>query len=527
LVELAGPAQVIAMWRAMGARPAAVEDVVPGAASILVRFAPGDRPTAGEISGWLSSLDPDGDAAAVSPADGAVTHVLPVVYDGDDIDEVSRRCGLSSAEVVRRHSSRTYSVAFLGFSPGFAYLAGGDPALIVSRLDSPRRRVPAGSVALADDMCAVYPSATPGGWRLLGHTDAVLFDPNRRPPALLRPGDQVRFQPVDRLGPRPPGRPAGRIRPGPDVAVEDPTAARPGRGPDGWGLEVVTPGPFTTVQDLGRAGWAHLGVPRGGAADRASLVLANRALGNPDNSATLEMTGAGPTLRWSVAGVMAVTGATGPLRLDGRAIRPGVPVSFGAGSVLEVGAFERGLRAYLALAGGIQGDPVLGSLSLDTLSGLGPPPLVTGDQLAFGSMGMPTAWSPPAPHDRVEVVPTPLPPDQGAVTVTAHPGPRREWMAEVDLLFRPRWSVGVHSDRAGLRLEGPPLGWSRPDEVKPEGMVAGALQLPPGGTPIVLLANHGPTGGYPVVAVIDGPDVDRLAQCRPGQEIRLVPGPGW
>lgn len=516
IVEIdGGHSEVTAAWRVLTSRRvAAVEDVVAGARTVLVRFAPG---AAEEVRQWITAtLDsPSPGPATTDDAFGPVSHSIPVVYDGEDLDEVARWCRLSRQEVVRRHCAATYAVAFLGFSPGFGYLTGGDPSLRVPRRGSPRRRVPSGSVALADDMSAVYPAASPGGWQLVGRTDAVLFDPYRRPPALLAPGDLVRFHPVADLGPPPRGS-RGNPVPNPPVAI---------RG----SVEVVAPGPLTTIQDRGRPGWAHLGVPRAGAADPVSFVLANRAVGNPDGAPALEMTAAGPTLRFSAPGLLAVGGARGSLLIDRAPVEPGAgPVPFGAGAVVECPAFSVGVRAYLAVAGGFVIDEVLGSASRDTLSGLGPPPLAAGQILGVGDPGLPTGWSPPSVRTGVALQPTSLPGPDEAVIVEVRPGPRRDWVAGAEsVLFGSSWRAGPDSDRSGLRLEGPALPWSRPEEAATEGMVPGAVQLPGGGTPIVLLANHGATGGYPSVAVVSPSDVARLAQCPPGQEVRLVPGPGW
>ena len=181
--------------------------------------------------------------------------------------------GLSQAEVIARHQAAEYRVGWLGFAPGFGYITGLDPALAVPRLDSPRLSVPAGSVAIAGGLAAVYPAASPGGWRLLGRTAAVMWDPGRDPPALLAPGQRVRFRGVGRL---------------PEQAA--PQVSRPwAGGSDRW-VEVIQPGPLTTVQDLGRPGLAHLGVPASGAADAASLRLANELVGNDENDACLEAT---------------------------------------------------------------------------------------------------------------------------------------------------------------------------------------------------------------------------------------------
>jgi len=170
----------------------AVEDQVPAAESVLLRVRPGTdlralaRAVREVAAGALDAANP--------PAVDRPLVVLPVTYDGPDLDDVARATGLPVDEVVARHAAATYTVAFGGFMPGFAYLVGLDPALVVPRRDTPRPRVPAGSVAIADRFTAVYPAATPGGWRLLGTCRTPLFDVTRDEPALLTPGTCVRFE---------------------------------------------------------------------------------------------------------------------------------------------------------------------------------------------------------------------------------------------------------------------------------------------------------------------------------------------
>ncbi|WP_410618463.1 5-oxoprolinase subunit B family protein [Amycolatopsis sp. cmx-8-4] len=172
------------------APPLGVEELVPAAQTLLVRFDP--AVTSADRLGAL--------LRQVSPVDSQVADtrevVIPVVYDGEDLAEVAAETGLPVAEVVARHSAGSYVSAFCGFAPGFAYLSGADPVLHVARRSSPRTRIPAGSVAIAGEYSAVYPSASPGGWRLLGRTDAPVWDVERDPPNLLPPGTRVRFREV-------------------------------------------------------------------------------------------------------------------------------------------------------------------------------------------------------------------------------------------------------------------------------------------------------------------------------------------
>jgi len=174
-----------------------------------------------------------------------------------------------------------------------------------------------------------------------------------------------------------------------------------------------------------------------------------------------------------------------------------------------------GLRTYLSVRGGIAVPTVLGSRSTETLAGLGPAPVRAGDRLPVGA--------PPRRFPSVDVAPVP-PPSAGTVVLRAIPGPRADWLANPDALTAGPWTVASRSDRVGVRLEGPPLGYpaSRAgQELASEGVVRGALQVPPNGQPVLFLADHPVTGGYPVAAVVLGADVDRAAQARPGQGVRI------
>jgi biotin-dependent carboxylase-like uncharacterized protein len=303
--------------------------------------------------------------------------------------------------------------------------------------------------------------------------------------------------------------------------VTDPPSTAGQATAPGRALEVLAPGPLSTVQDLGRPGWAALGVGRSGAADRGALRLANRLVGNPEDTAAVEVTFGGLAVRASADLVVAVTGAAAPLRVGGHPRPTHAAVLLAAGQEAVLAAPAAGLRSYLAVRGGLALEPVLGSRSTDVLAGLGPPSLRAGDRLPVG----------PPPAAPVPVV------DVGAVTapsgddvvLRAVPGPRADWFADaaLDVLGATRWVASADSDRVGVRLDGGRLERSRTEELPSEGMVAGALQVPPSGQPVLLLADAPTTGGYPVVAVVVAADVDRAAQLRPGQgvRIRLVPPP--
>ncbi|MFI9546066.1 biotin-dependent carboxyltransferase family protein [Streptomyces sp. NPDC052016] len=279
-------------------------------------------------------------------------------------------------------------------------------------------------------------------------------------------------------------------------------------------LAVVRAGALTTVQDRGRPGHAHLGVPRSGALDAPAAALVNRLVGNPADAAVLETTLNGCAVRPRSTVTVAVGGAPCPVTVDGRPAAWGAPVRVPAGALLDVGPAVRGVRSYVAVAGGIAVEPVLGSRSTDLLSGLGPAPLTDGTVLPLGRV--------PAPHARVDVAPQPAPPAELLLRVTL--GPRDDWFTpEAVRLFTSRaYRVSSASNRIGLRTEGPALERVRPGELASEGMVLGAIQVPPDGRPVVFLADHPTTGGYPVIGVVRAADLPSAAQAVPGTPIRFT-----
>lgn len=280
-------------------------------------------------------------------------------------------------------------------------------------------------------------------------------------------------------------------------------------------LRVLSAGPLTTVQDEGRPGYASWGVSPSGACDRASYRLGNRLLGNPAGTASLEVTVGGLVVRAERPLTLAVTGARCP------SAPWNAPFSVTTGQVVGLGTPAAGLRSYLAVRGGVDTAVTLGSRSTDTLSGLGPPRLRDGDLLPVGT----TAAAMPGVDEAPWREPT-----TGTVTVRVAPGPRLDRFADDawERLLGAGWAVRSDSDRVGVRLEGPPLP-RRHDhersELPSEGVLRGAVQVPPSGRPVVFLADHPVTGGYPVVAyLLDHAvrsEVDLLAQARPGQQVRL------
>jgi biotin-dependent carboxylase-like uncharacterized protein len=278
-------------------------------------------------------------------------------------------------------------------------------------------------------------------------------------------------------------------------------------------LTVLASGPLTTVQDRGRPGWASIGVTRSGAADRQAAALANRLVGNDAAAAVLEVTVGGLQVRAGRTLLVAVSGAPAPVTVDGRAAPFDAPLTLRPGQVLGLGNPAVGLRSYLAVRGGIGVPPVLGSRSTDTLSGLGPAPLRPGDVLPVGALA--------AAEPVVDVAPVGAPSSRPVLRVL--PGPRRDWLAPAawTALTAADWTVSPDSDRVGLRLAGPRLDQARTDELPSEGLVPGAVQVPPDGAPVLFLVDHPVTGGYPVLAVVTTDDLPAAAQLRPGDRVRF------
>lgn len=475
-----------------------LEDVVIGLRSLTVLFDPA-RLDVDAFAAWVAATDLPPELTAGDRVHGAPLEI-PVCFDGPDLDEVATLVGCSPGDVVALLVESPLEVAFLGFSPGFAYLLGLPPALAdLPRRPTPRPSVPAGTLAVGGGFAAVYPQSTPGGWHLVGRTGITLFDPGRPPYAALAPGQRVVLRPTAEAPDMPPpiGRPS--LAPGTDRA-----------------LIVERGGTCTLVEDSGRIGTAGLGVPRAGAADPVAARLANRLVGNDDAEAVVEVTLVGPQLRATTDCTVAVVGIIGQpgrveLLLDGRPASEAAVIPVAAGQLLDIRRCDQVVRATLAVDGGLRTPVVLGSRSSDVLCGLGPRPLEPGDALALGP--------PRRPHGRLEAGLGSSP-----VVLRVLPGP--DAPPDVEQLgetLSGEWLVGSDSNRVGVRLRpAEPIAAgesSGPDRVPSRGMVRGAVQLPPGGEAIVLGPDHATVGGYPVPAVVVAADLHRLAHVRPGDTV--------
>lgn len=519
LAELSGTQDVLALQTLLLESPLPGQtDVLAAAETVMVRA---DSPAAARrMAALLLELDL---TAPVKQAGGLV--VIDTVYDGEDLAEVGRLTGLGIDGVIEAHSRQVWTVAFAGFAPGFGYMVGENQVLEVPRRSSPRTAVPAGSVALAGNYSAVYPRRSPGGWQLIGRTGARMWDLSRAEPALASPGHRVQFRAV---------RDVVTVAPEP-AASGAVTATEASAVEAASGLRIVSPGLQSLIQDLGRHGHSALGVSAAGALDRASLRRANRLVGNSPAAAAIETVAGG--LRVQAAGdqVLAVAGAPSALTIDSpsdagsgadseadsdgtgrrRTVPMATPFALLDGEILTVGAPEAGFRSYLAVRGGVDAPAVLGSRSTDTMSGIGPAPLAPGQLLAAG--GVTESGVVGSPELQPDF------PGTGVTVLDIVPGPRADWFDEAALesLCGQDWVVKPQSNRVGMRLDGTPLQRSRQGELPSEGTVAGAIQVPPEGLPVLFLADHPITGGYPVIGVVVDHQLDLAAQVPIGGSIRF------
>ncbi|QJD87543.1 5-oxoprolinase subunit PxpB [Cohnella herbarum] len=467
--------------------------------------------------------------------------VIPVVYGGEygpDLSECARRSGVSEAQFAKLHSEASYTVAMMGFAPGFPYLSGLPGTLAQPRHDTPRLKVSAGAVGIAGNQTGVYPVTSPGGWQIIGRTDVPLYRPNAEEPFLLAQGDRVKFVSVDKFS---------------EVKSDSKMRTVQGKGESRsltpstplTALKVLKSGLLTTIQDLGRQGWQRYGVSVGGAMDRLSMRRANLLVGNEEGAAVLELTMVGGSYSIERDILVSICGGNLVPTANGASIPMNKPVFLSRGTTLSFGTAVAGCRAYLAIAGGIYAPRLLGSRSMDVRAGMGGGfgrSLTAGDSIGVDPYSSRTAklvsklrnkaregvsgWStvdwqakvgeggdfPRATYDRI---PT------GRILLRVLPG--AEWdsftVESRNRLVSGQYRIETNSDRMGIRLSGGALTRTNYEELESHGVVAGTIQVPPDGQPIILGSGCQPTGGYPKIAHVLSADMPRLAQAVPGDRM--------
>lgn len=486
--------------------PKGLIELIPAAQTVLVRF---------EQARYASEFARTFRGEGISG--GAQTQqserIIDVIYDGEDLGEVAQHTGLTVEQVINAHTQQTWSVAFAGFAPGFFYLHAEENVLEVPRRASPRTAVPSGAVGLAGQFSGIYPRTSPGGWQLIGRTDAPLWDLSQNPPALLEPGNTVRFR---------------AVREHIDIATPESTVSEPTTDSV---LTVKTAGAQLLFEDEGRSGLTHWGVSPSGFADPVAAHAANLLVGNKPSATVLESLMGGFVLEAKQDAVIALTGARALAIVTeddqpDRVVPLDTPVALLTGQTLRVGVAEEGLRVYVGIRGGFATQLAAKSYSTDTMSAIGPASLKTGDCLFVGEVSEAAVAHP--------IVAPQLPDNQDGALIRVILGPREDWFTKdsVERFFATEWSVTSESNRIGVRLapaqpaEQPAhtkiLERSHTEELPSEGMISGAIQVPPNGEPVVFLADHPVTGGYPVIASVHPDDLRLLAQSQPGTTIRFT-----
>ena len=514
-------------------------DAVPAYRTLLLRF----DPLSAAADALPALIERLAATLQIAPAAAGRTISLPVRYggeDGPDLDAVAAHTGLPAAEVVRLHAAASYTVEFLGFSPGFPYLSGLPDVLATPRLPSPRTRIPSGSVAIGGGQTGFYPLPSPGGWRLIGRIPSLAFDPSRPETLPCAPGDTIRFVPISGPGIDPDAVDADLPEAPADAQPSMPLSNTPDRGlprrhaaylasatapdrsipPAARAIRVLRPGPLAAIQDLGRYGWAAYGYATSGALDTDALALANRLVGNPEGAAAIEITGGDAAFEAEGDLLIALAGADAEATLDGEPLPLYRARWMHHGAVLRLERPRHCCRTYLAVAGGIATPPVLGSRATDLVAGLGGldgRSLRQGDILPIGP--------PPTPAQGWLLPPPVAPADPDTVILRVVLGPRHDWFepATLALFAAATFAVTPRSDRTGLRLAGAAILPAHQGSLASEGVAPGAIQIPPDGQPILLLADCRGVGGYPVIAAVISADLPLAGQLPPGAHVRFRP----
>ncbi len=437
---------------------------------------------------------------------------IPVVYGGEygpDLSYVAQYHGLTEEQVIKLHSRREYRVYMLGFVTGFPYLGEVADEIATPRHETPRLKVPAGSVGIAEKQTGIYPCEAPGGWQIIARTPLRLFNPLQQPPARLKPGDTVKFEIISEkeFKTTEENTTKGICEYLPEEKTKKIKA-----------LQVLKPGFFTTVQDLGRYGYLKYGVPISGAMDMFSFVTANLLVANNPDDAALEITLIGPELQALTRTQIAITGAAISPKINGQNVSMWQTLNVQEGDVISFGKMESGCRAYLSIKGGISTPLVLGSRSTYVRGGFGG---INGRQLktddiikAFDRALLKVKYEMPE-----ELVPR----FTNHFKVHVICGPQADMFTEkgMNTFFFSKYKVTLEADRMGCRLEGPLIEHKAKAEIVSDALIPGAIQVPKNGKPITILRDAQTTGGYPKIAVVITPDVSLLGQVKPNDTIEF------
>jgi len=494
--------RVIALSEAIiGAKIQGVEELVPTYRSLLVRYN-ASKINYEQLVFRIKDIEKTMEERSMEKVGRKI--IIPVVYGGEygpDLTDVARFHGLTEEQVVKIHSGREYRVYMVGFVAGFPYLGEVADEIATPRLETPRLKVPAGSVGIAEKQTGIYPCEAPGGWRIIGRTPSRLFNPLRQPPVLLQLGDIVKFKPISEK----------KFRITENTSQKQPADRFPKNKKRIKVFQVPKPGFFTTVQDLGRYGYLRYGVPISGAMDTFSLVAANLLVANNQDDACLEITLIGPELQALTKTQIAITGGAASPKINGQHVPMWQTLEVQEGAVVSFGKMESGCRAYLSIRGGVDTPPVLGSRSTYVRGGFGG---INGRQLktediigGFDVSLLKVGYSMPE-----ELVPQ----FTGQFKARVILGPQADMFTErgITTFLSSQYKVTLEADRMGYRLEGPIIEHKAKADIISDALLPGAVQIPKNGKPIMIMRDAQTAGGYPKIAVIITPDVSTLGQAK-------------
>jgi KipI family sensor histidine kinase inhibitor len=486
-----------------------VEELVPTYRSLLVRYNP-LKTTHDQLVSSIKTLEKFSEKLKTATRGSKIT--IPVVYGreyGPDLEFVAKYHGLTQEQVVLLHSQTEYRVYMVGFVAGFPYLGEVSDEIATPRLETPRLKVPAGSVGIAEKQTGVYPCEAPGGWRIIGRTPVKLFDPLWRSPSLLQTGKRVRFKPISEK--------EFKTFKSPPLGVARSSFLEGQKGKVEL-FQVMKPGLLTTVQDEGRFGYLKYGIPISGAMDTFSFVLANLLVGNDPNDSCLETTLVGPELQAMAETQIAITGGDSSPQINGRDVPMWHTLKLQKGDKVSLGKMESGCRAYVSVRGGINAVLVLGSRSTYLRGGFGG---INGRPLKAGDV----VEGPDMPFLQAErALPEELKPQfKNHFTISVVLGPQDDMFTEQGLntFLSCQYKVTLEADRMGYRLQGPLIEHKAEAEIVSDALLPGAVQVPKNGQPIVIMRDAQTTGGYPKIAVAPTSDVSLLGQARPNDTVEF------
>ncbi|QWE21056.1 5-oxoprolinase/urea amidolyase family protein [Polynucleobacter sp. AP-Kolm-20A-A1] len=510
-------------------KPLWAAEIVPGLDSLVIQLQSGvDEPslTRQHAFAELEKINKQREKQKKRSTYPAKIHRIQVCYHPDvalDLHAIAKACKLSVEETIHLHKTSLYTADILGFMPGFAYFSGLNPKLRLPRLSSPRPAVPKGSVAIAELQTAIYPRTTPGGWNLIGRSPNQMFDIQNHPPGLFMAGDQMQieeitldeFQKLDQKNSR-------------EEIIRSLDKSK-GLG----SIEVLQSGTFTSIQDEPRSGLSHWAVGPGGACDLSSLHLANALVGNLLEMAAIEMTSSGPTLLFHQATCVAWVGGHCDGIVNGQRIPGNRPVWLAKGSTLKFSPLNPGFRALLAIGGGLQLPEILGRSGSHISADIGPKRIEKGQVISLTnplaplkSVFLKSLFKEDAlPRYAKWHVRSPFVPLEVITPIYCLAGPHLAFVSvkERELFWSTIWTVSNQSNRMGLRLQGEFKVKKDLPNIPSQAITFGTVQFPPSHEPIVMLAEHQTTGGYPRLAEIIRADLVKLAQVKPGEKIRFIP----